>query len=305
MGLLNTIFNRGGHDSQKLKAEIESKGFEVSDCSFECDDCTSHFPKSIKVEEDADLWESTKPFGLHIVVPTGKTDWPHDACGSHGTFSHKVSGWASDNSGKYPEIGNIKVTVSSLSSDALYTDDDYINEKKGDILLLPFFVWAKGVELKEVAGLLSAVIPDLVASRSNKASGLELSYPQFPNVKLSVDNNQSYVFFCSHRTRDKRCGITAPIMKKEMELHLRELGLYRDYGDNSPGGVQVAFINHIGGHKFVANVIIYLKQSGKIIWLARCRPSNVKAIVDECIVKDGKVRPDKIRIIQKFDPIEW
>ena len=153
--------------------------------------------------------------------------------------------------------------------------------------------------------VLDAVVASLVASRKNSVKEIQLSYPQFPSVKIEVDSNQSYVFFCSHKSRDKRCGVTAPIMKKEMDIYLRDLGLYRDVGDNTPGGVKVAFINHIGGHKYAANVIIYLRKSGKNIWLARCKPNNVRPIVDECIVNDGKVWPEKIRLIQKFDSIEW
>jgi hypothetical protein len=38
---------------------------------------------------------------------------------------------------------------------------------------------------------------------------------------------------------------------------LRPLGLLRDLHDERPGGVGIYFINHVGGHKFAANVIIY------------------------------------------------
>ena len=90
-----------------------------------------------------------------------------------------------------------------------------------------------------------------------------------------------------------------------MEMYLRELDLYRDMCDTSPGGVNVGFINHIGGHKYAANVIIYLKLSGRNIWLALCKPNNVRPIIDECILHGGKVWPDKVRLVQKFNPIEW
>ncbi|KAG2731053.1 hypothetical protein G9P44_006202 [Scheffersomyces stipitis] len=302
MGLLQKIFHG---QTKNIDSLVLEKGFEVSSCSSECSSCTSNFPKSLSFDNDAYLWESTKPYGLHIVVPTGKTDWPHDACGVSGTFSKQVSEWGGHSSGKFPEIGSIKVTVSSLSSDDLLTNDEYCNEKRGDVLLLPFFVWIRNVSIAQVNPVLDAVVASLVASRKNSVKEIQLSYPQFPSVKIEVDSNQSYVFFCSHKSRDKRCGVTAPIMKKEMDIYLRDLGLYRDVGDNTPGGVKVAFINHIGGHKYAANVIIYLRKSGKNIWLARCKPNNVRPIVDECIVNDGKVWPEKIRLIQKFDSIEW
>ncbi|KAG4222315.1 hypothetical protein PC116_g29210, partial [Phytophthora cactorum] len=65
------------------------------------------------------------------------------------------------------------------------------------------------------------------------------------------------VLLCSHRTRDARCGQSAPLIKKELERHLRPLGLDRDLDDERPGGVGIYFINHVGGHKYSANVLIY------------------------------------------------
>ncbi|KAK6201154.1 Sucrase/ferredoxin-like-domain-containing protein [Scheffersomyces amazonensis] len=305
MGLLGKFFH---HSSGNHEEEIKSKGFEISECSFECDSCTSKFPASLKFDEEAELWDSTKPFGLHLLVSTGKSDWPHDATGESNTLSNAVAKWGSDHSQKYSQIGNIKVSTSSLSSDEFLTDDDYIKEQKGDILILPFFVWVKGVTIKETSSVLSSLIPDLIKFRNEKVTDLQIptTYStSFPSVRFEIDTSKSYVFLCSHRTRDKRCGVTAPIMKKEMDLHLRDLGLYRDVGDNTPNGVRVAFINHIGGHKYAANVIIYLRSSGKIIWLARCKPNNVVPIIDECIVNDGKVWPNNIRLLQKLDPIDW
>lgn len=66
---------------------------------------------------------------------------------------------------------------------------------------------------------------------------------------------------CSHRTRDARCGQSAPLLRKEFERHLRPLGLYRDLHDERPGGVGIYFINHVGGHKYSANVMIYRRPN--------------------------------------------
>ncbi|EGW31394.1 uncharacterized protein SPAPADRAFT_61961 [Spathaspora passalidarum NRRL Y-27907] len=279
--------------------EIKQQGFKISECSETCESCSSKFPSSLKFEEGASLWKSTKPYGLHIVVSTGKSDWPHDATGVRGTLSNKVSKWADDSKNpKKATLGNVKVTCSSLGSDELLVDDEYMTEKKGDILLLPYFIWVKGITITEVDSTLDKLIEMLVDKKP--IPDIITAIP-----KVQVDPSKAYVFLCSHKSRDKRCGLTAPIMKKEMDLYLRELGLYRDFGDSSPGGVNVAFINHIGGHKFAANVIIYLKSEGKNIWLALCKPNNVKPIIDECIEGGGKVWPDKVRLVQKFDPIEW
>lgn len=65
------------------------------------------------------------------------------------------------------------------------------------------------------------------------------------------------ILLCSQRTRDARCGQSAPLLRKELERHLRALGLHRDLDDDRPGGVGVYFISHVGGHKYSANVMVY------------------------------------------------
>lgn len=303
MGLFNRVF---GSSEESKSREIQAKGFEISSCSDQCDDCIGKFPKSIKVEEEANLWNSTNPYGLHIVVATGKTDWPHDATGVSKTLAHSVAKYAS----KYETTFNfgvdsskIKVNVGSVSSKQFESNEDYINGTVGDVLLLPFFIWIKNLNMNDVEQVLNSVIANLIDARAQSIKPI-LNYQEFPNIKIEIDENDSHIFLCSHKTRDKRCGLTAPIMKKEMDIYLRDLGKYRDFDDVRPGGVSVSFINHIGGHKYAANVLIYLKN-GKNIWLANCKPNNVKPIIDECILNGGKVWPDKIRIIQKFNSISW
>lgn len=59
----------------------------------------------------------------------------------------------------------------------------------------------------------------------------------------------SYVFVCSHGSRDRRCGVCGPALvsrfKEEIELH----GLQNK--------VSVSPCSHIGGHKYAGNVIIF------------------------------------------------
>ncbi|KAI3405643.2 hypothetical protein KGF56_001661 [Candida oxycetoniae] len=301
MAILDRFFANGETSNKpSITQQIEGKGFEISTCSETCDNCTATFPKSIKYEESEPLWHSTKPYGLHLNIATGKTDWPHDATGTVGTLSNAIANWASQHA-NMTKLGNIKVSCCSLGGDLLFTDDEYAKEQKGDILILPHFLWLRGVSISQVDEVFTTLLDLLV--REPKPATIEELQTAIP--QLSIDENRAYVFFCSHRTRDKRCGITAPIMKKELDLVLREKELYRDYGDKTPGGVQAAFVNHVGGHKFVANVIIYLKPNGKNIWLGLCKPNNVRQIVDECILAGGKVWPDKVRLVQKFNPVEW
>lgn len=288
MGFLDKLRN-----NPSPQEEITKKGFEVSDCSFECDSCNFNFPKNVQADS-GDLWNSTKPFGLHIVIPTNKSDWEHDAVNERKSFSRKVNSWIGDQKFQNMIDSTVKVNVSSQCTEGFDNHDpDYLSGAKGDILILPQFVWVKNLHVDDLNDKLHNVIQMII---DNKVNDIKIS----GDYKISEDSNQSYMFLCSHRTRDKRCGITAPIMKKEIDLYTRDLGFYRDFGDDRPDGIKVDFINHIGGHKFVANLLIYVKNQNKFIWLARCSPINVKSIVDECVLK-GKVFPENTRLIQNFE----
>lgn len=121
------------------------------------------------------------------------------------------------------------------------------------------------------------------------------------------------ILLCSQRTRDARCGQSAPLLRREFERHLRPLGLYRDLHDERPGGVGIYFISHVGGHKYSANVMIYRRQQrisgakenglgeaevkvegdgGQCIWLARIRPEDCEGIIKFTVLQGKVVKPE-------------
>lgn len=122
------------------------------------------------------------------------------------------------------------------------------------------------------------------------------------------------ILLCSQRTRDARCGQSAPLLRREFERHLRPLGLYRDLHDERPRGVGIYFISHVGGHKYSANVMIYRRQQkagganadvqgegeeqveregGQCIWLARVRPEDCEGIIKFTLLQGKVVKPER------------
>jgi len=59
----------------------------------------------------------------------------------------------------------------------------------------------------------------------------------------------SYVFVCSHGSRDRRCGVCGPALVSRFEEEIELHGLQ--------GKVSVSPCSHIGGHKYAGNVIIF------------------------------------------------
>jgi hypothetical protein len=281
------------------KEEEISKVVPLSDCSHDCVSCTTKFPSSVKFDDgEGDIYNSAKPTACHLIVPTGKADWPHDATSVPKTVENAVADWISESSkGAFPD-GNVKCSTSSLPVDLL--DAKCSDRESGDVLILPFFIWLRKVDAARVRDVLTELMPLLIKARD------EGSEPpsEVHGYKIEKSLAHSYVLLCSHTTRDKRCGITAPLMKREMDHRLRETGHYRDAGDESKGGVHVTFVNHVGGHKFGANVIIYLR-TGEIIWLAKCSPKNAQPIIDETVLGGGKVWSDLVRVVNKEKAIEW
>lgn len=137
--------------------------------------------------------------------------------------------------------------------------------------------------------------------------------------------HSAVILLCSQRTRDVRCGQSAPLLRREFERHLRPLGLYRELDDERPGGVGIYFVSHVGGHKYAANAIVYRRrdfsnwyckpaaaavdedegepsdqeeEQGKTeegasqgIWLARVRPEDCENIIRYTVLQGKVVKP--------------
>ncbi|KAG0348960.1 hypothetical protein BG005_011239 [Podila minutissima] len=93
------------------------------------------------------------------------------------------------------------------------------------------------------------------------------------------------IMICSHKKRDKRCGVTAPILGKEFKRILQSKDLYGD----AEGDVEIWMVSHIGGHKFAGNVIVH-RNEGMAVWYGRVEPCHCQAIVDATIERGEVIR---------------
>lgn len=298
--------------SSKAKDEI-SQVVEVCDENECCGECSHNddsadgestldldrdeatFSK-LKIEQEEPLYGSSKSSKIHFVVPTSQTDWKHDACvEKDGSVQYKIDKWLEKNKGRYENQGSgqvMRCSVSSLPIDIM--DVDVMRGKKNNVLVLPHFLWINNLRSDEVDATLDDLVPLLLEDKREQLLAKD---------NITESRQQAFVFLCSHRTRDKRCGITAPILQRRFDKELQKHGLYRDVSDFRPDGVTVAFVNHVGGHKFAANALLYLKKSHSLIWLGRVTPKHVKPIVDLMIMQEKPKLPwpDKVRCVQKYE----
>ncbi|KAK3158960.1 hypothetical protein QOZ80_2AG0143930 [Eleusine coracana subsp. coracana] len=88
----------------------------------------------------------------------------------------------------------------------------------------------------------------------------------------------SYVFVCSHGSRDKRCGVCGPVLIERFREEINGLGL--------DGQVFVSASSHVGGHKYAGNVIIFSSDAkGEVTghWYGYVTPDDVPVLLHKHI----------------------
>ncbi|KAE8396448.1 Sucrase/ferredoxin-like-domain-containing protein [Aspergillus alliaceus] len=295
------------------------------ECLHDCASCTVRYPAKFEVDYEDTLYSNVTGWATHLLVATGKTDWVRDVADEQGSVMEAI-----EKGGLEPSNGKLKLSASNMP-----VPDEYHHHDSGKqpttVLLLPSFTIVDHVT--------PALAPDLIKYFVSPAPTTTTPLGALPRaIEQSASEDQSQplppspdllsltplrsrpcshaavILLCSQRTRDARCGQSAPLLRKEFERHLRPLGLYRDLDDERPGGVGVYFISHVGGHKYSANVIVYRRRdfewhrgdkqeasakgeegAAQGIWLARVRPEDCENIVRYTVLKGKVVKPEQIR----------
>ncbi|KAI8824369.1 Sucrase/ferredoxin-like-domain-containing protein [Fimicolochytrium jonesii] len=91
---------------------------------------------------------------------------------------------------------------------------------------------------------------------------------------------RAWIFVCTHKKRDKRCGVAGPLLVNEFRRALKEMNI---------DDVHVFGCSHFGGHKYAGNVIIYHRNpavDGN--WYGRVTACHVRPILQTTIL-DGQI----------------
>ncbi|KAF2674083.1 actin patches distal protein [Microthyrium microscopicum] len=224
------------------------------DCTHDCGTCSVHLPNKWSIDEADQLYGHIKGFNRHIIVATGKTDWIRDVGAIKGSVMEAI-----DSNSSSINNGRLMLSASNMPTDSSHTT----SEDSTRCILLPAFLFIDNVTPSAVPDLISGVINSTSTNVTSLTapSPNNLSIPEGLTVRACP--HDYLILLCSHKTRDARCGQSAPLIRKELERHLRPLGLLRDLHDERPGGVGIYFISHVGGHKYSANMMIYRKAGTK------------------------------------------
>ncbi|KAL2866552.1 sucrase/ferredoxin-like domain-containing protein [Aspergillus lucknowensis] len=292
------------------------------ECLHDCATCTIKYPAKFDVDQEDQLYGHVNGWSTHLLVATGKTDWVRDVADEQGSVMEAI-----DRGGVLPGNGKLKLSASNM-----LVPDEYHAHEKGEqpttVLLLPSFTIIDHVTPALVPDLIREFVDPAVTNttplgmapapveREDKDAGVAAGEKMITPLRSRPCPHAAVILLCSQKTRDARCGQSAPLLRREFDRHLRPLGLHRDLGDERPGGVGIYFISHVGGHKYAANVIVYRRRdfdwyktteaqvgggntrspaadegAAQCIWLARVRPEDCENIVRYTVLQGKVVKP--------------
>ncbi|APA07905.1 hypothetical protein SS1G_00480 [Sclerotinia sclerotiorum 1980 UF-70] len=289
------------------------------DCDHDCESCHVKYPKGFKIDEDDKLYGHVKGWSTHILVATGKSDWVRDVADEKGSVMQAI-----DHASVKPSNGKLMLSASNIPTPSHSAD----YSQPTTVVLLPAFIVIENVTPRSVPTLITEFI-DKAPTNTTPLGPISIPkslpdpLPSVGQLTSRPSPHRALILLCSQKTRDARCGQSAPLLKKEFERHLRPLGLFRDLDDDRPGGVGIYFISHVGGHKYSANVMIYRrsdafgldaveranvdgdvmpsrlvpgeedeKGAAQCMWLARVKPEDCEGIVKFTVLQGKLIKPE-------------
>ncbi|KAG0705435.1 Sucrase/ferredoxin-like-domain-containing protein [Suillus ampliporus] len=278
---------------QNLKvADIPVTTAECRSCADPCDQDHDDFSSKLDIDMDSDMLGSVKPYRRQVIISTGKSDWAKEVTEAEGTLAAFLSTVNSSlspskkpkkpksNSDLSPsglfshtEAGRLSILNGSHRS---LSDDD----SHETVIVLPDFMVVSGVP-RTLAGAealwRAAVDPSL--GRAGVTT-------QTDDLNTWVLPYSCLILLCSHKRRDNRCAVTAPILERTFHQYLEREGweVHTDLHDLSyepplesqpnPAAEKEQLIeaqlkslhaehkalilknSHVGGHKFAGNCIV-------------------------------------------------
>ncbi|CAO3685057.1 unnamed protein product [Rhizopus stolonifer] len=259
-----------GFGDPKLLPPVEYLS-QDNDCMGCQDPCTEHkeYPSYLSINQDMPILGSVKPYGRHILIATGASDWSKSIEDDPDSFAASLD----------------RVTKPKQAWKNLVTNTNAVSTYSTLTGACDVLVFPDNLLVANVTQAKAQDFYDLFVNIPLPSGPVDLNQimqdERIGEMKVLTCPYKNLLLLCSHRKRDKRCGVTAPILAQEIDHVLREKGL--DEYDAA-----VLMVSHIGGHKFAGNVVCYTHQGTKGIWYGRVKTCHVAAIVEETVIQ-GKV----------------
>jgi hypothetical protein len=224
------------------------------DCSTCLHPCEEHkqYPSYLNIDQDYPLLGTVKPYGRHIIIATGTSDWSRKIEWVQGSFAYSLTSvWGNKRSWK-----NL-ITNSSMTS--LYSTEP----NSCDVIIFP-----DNIIVSNVTNEKAKEFWNLFVDKPLPTEPVDIETLETGSMKISKVPYKSVLLLCSHKKRDKRCGLTAPILAQEFDHLFRQKDL-------SEEDAMILMVSHFGG-KFhytyeintIINIIFFYIRS-PICW--KCR----------------------------------
>ncbi|KAL8682891.1 MAG: hypothetical protein Q9186_001137 [Xanthomendoza sp. 1 TL-2023] len=242
-------------------------------CS-ECE-CQLQVPSDLDINRDRPLLNTVAPHNRHVVISTGRSDWPSRI--------------------ENEEVKPTPITMISNSSfppppshQAYEETIELHNTASASLFLFPHFLHFPYVLNTAIHcnHLVETYLDGTATTVSNSFAPHSFTQPR-PITKPTI-------LICSHGSRDRRCGILGPLLHQE----------FVKQASNGNLDIESGMISHVGGHAFAGNVIVYVPPgycikddskrgdvskisplAGMGIWYGRVEPKHVGGIIEETISK--------------------
>ncbi|KAJ3103066.1 hypothetical protein HDU97_010422 [Phlyctochytrium planicorne] len=224
-------------------------------CTTPCSEGHAIFPP-LKIDQTIQLDTTVKPYVHHFLLSVGEgRTWPEriEDLNDDSLLVRKVYAGA-ETMAKTSGRAVITACDRELGSDALLGGAHEEGEGTEEVetvtvttlIHFPSFLAFPGVNVDS----LPTLIQDIMDGRDDSDKAVWKN-----GVKLK---GKTLVLVCTHKRRDKRCGVAGPLLIEEIKREVTEKGL-----DNE---VFCYGVSHFGGHKFAGNLIIYSPKFPTGLW---------------------------------------
>ncbi|XP_058112720.1 altered inheritance of mitochondria protein 32-like isoform X4 [Magnolia sinica] len=155
-----------------------------------------------------------------------------------------------------------KGEMKKLTRLTICEEHDGTETSNGDVLIFPNMIRYRGLTHFDVDTFVEEVLVKDTEWRPGTSETLK----------------GSYVFVCSHGSRDRRCGVCGPALITKFKEEIDACGLQ--------GQVSISPCSHIGGHKYAGNVIIFGPNlDGELPghWYGYVAPNDVPVLLEQHI----------------------
>ncbi|KAJ3105182.1 hypothetical protein HDU96_008666 [Phlyctochytrium bullatum] len=263
-------------------------------CDNPCDNGHLQPPDSLaaKIDQTEPLKGTVKPYQRHLLVCAGTgQDWPErlEEIPDRDSFAIRLQEAVSASSKQVRARTILTACDRNPCDDSLFAGleagpgpmadgtENLEHVHVTEIISFPDFVVLQGLSADDAVEVVKGLITEGAPAKTLQ-SGKELQ-------KRSI-KGKTLILVCTHKKRDKRCGVIGPMLVDEVQQVVEEMKLQDK--------VYCYGVSHFGGHKFAGNLIIYSELFPYGLWYGRVKTCHIEQVIKKTVL-EGQVFSELFR----------